>query len=298
MTAAESPDGAVFVAPQDPTTPGDATAWVVDDNGPAVVAEHAPSGIAALAADGNNFYVATYYDVYGFNRFSGNQVGQWTLPRVRPRSLTDTDLVSMAAAGENVLVSITQGNSVKVFRLNPASPAPLRLLVQGLDAAIGSDGSVYYERADHRLAVVRPAGASARGPLLTRIPNGVGGVQYLDAVAGGAVWVSEPTGQGLDAAFATYDVTTLNALESFSGVMTSSVVDTAAGPLVLEPPTGASCPPPSAGSAPSSCVLRIDLHGTVSDPVGIGTAVSLLGPSPAVVAADTSTNQFQLIRLS
>jgi hypothetical protein len=133
---------------------------------------------------------------------------------------------------------------------------------------------------------------------LTHGSNGQGGgAPSLNAVAGGAVWVSQLTGQGLDAAFTTFDASTLHAFGSFSGLMTNRVVDTAAGPLVLEPPSGASCPPP-AGSTPPSCVLRIDVHGTVIDPVGVGTAVSLLGPSPAVVAADTSTNQFQLIRLS
>ena len=35
-------------------------AWVVDGNGPAAIAEHVATGIAALAADGTNFYVATY----------------------------------------------------------------------------------------------------------------------------------------------------------------------------------------------------------------------------------------------
>jgi hypothetical protein len=299
VTAAESPDGAVFVAPQDPTTPGDTTAWVVDGDGPAAVAEHAPSGIASLAADSNNFYLATYYNVYAFDRSSGNQVGEWTLPRVRPTSSSDTNLVSLAAAGGKVLVSITQGNSntVRVYRLNPATTAAPRLLVRGLGAAIGSDGSVYYERADHHLAVLRPRGSSARGPLLTHANGQGGGVQFVDTVAGGAVWVSQPAGAGLDAGFATYDMTTLEALGSFSGALTNSVVDTAAGPLVLEPAGGAACPPP-AGSTPSPCVLRIDVHGTVTDPVSVDAAAALLGPSPAVVAADTSTNQFQLIRLS
>jgi len=60
VTAAESPDGAVFAAPQDPTSSAPAVAWVVDGNGPAAIAEHVPDGIAALAADGTNFYVATY----------------------------------------------------------------------------------------------------------------------------------------------------------------------------------------------------------------------------------------------
>ena len=31
---------------------------------------------------------------------------------------------------------------------------------------------------------------------------------------------------------------------------------------------------------------------------GIGAAVTLLGPGPAVVASDTTTDQFELVRLS
>ena len=82
MTAAESPDGAVFAAPQDPTSPSPSVAWVVDGNGPAAIAEHVPTGIAALAADSTNFYVATYSTVFAYDRASGNQDGQWTMPAV------------------------------------------------------------------------------------------------------------------------------------------------------------------------------------------------------------------------
>ena len=93
MTAAESPDGAVFAAPQDPTSPSPAIAWVVDGNGPAAIAEHVATGIAALAADSTNFYVATYSDVYAYDRASGNQDGQWTMPTVNAANSSDDDLV-------------------------------------------------------------------------------------------------------------------------------------------------------------------------------------------------------------
>jgi hypothetical protein len=298
VTAAESPDGAVFVAPQDPTSPMPAVAWVIDGNGPPAIAEHVPDGIAALAADGANFYAATYSNVFAYSRATGNQDGQWTLPAVNAANSSDDNLVSMAAAAGMVLVSITQGNAVSVYRITPSSSAAPHRLVQGLGDAIGSDGSVYYETNDHHLAVLRPTGATAAGPALAHSPNGLGGgVQYVNAAAGGAVWVSEPAGQGLDAGFSTYDATTLGPLGTFSGSVTDSVVDTAAGPLVLEAAGGASCPQ-AAPANPTSCVFRIDVHGAVSDPVGVGAAVMLLGPGPAVVAADTTTNQFQLFRLS
>jgi len=298
VTAAESPDGAVFAAPQDPTSPSPSVAWVIDGNGPAAIAEHVPTGIAALAADGTNFYVATYSTVFAYNRVSGNQDGQWTMQTVQAANSSDNGLVALAAAGGDVLVSITHGDTVSVYRIDPTSSAAPRLLLRGLGDAIGSDGSVYYESADHHLDALRPSGATVTGPALAATPNGLGGgVQYLDVVAGGAVWVSEPAGQGLDAAYTTYDVATLHVLGTYSGSVTSSVVDSAAGPLVLEAAgTNAACP--AAAQTPTACVFRIDVHGTLSDPVGVGSAVNLLGPGPAVVVSDTSTGQFDLVRLS
>jgi outer membrane protein assembly factor BamB len=254
-----------------------------------------PNGIAALTADGTNFYAATYSNVYAFNRASGNQDGQWTMPTVNAANSSDADLVSMAAAGGRVFVSVTQGNTVSVYRIDPSSSARPHLLVRGLGDAIAPDGSVYYERSDRHLAVLRPSGSTAVGPALADAPNGSGGgVQYVDVVADDAVWVSEPAGQGLDAQFTTYSTATLAQVGSYSGSVTSSVVDSATGPIVLETAGGGSC----AGASPASCVARIDPHGAVSDPVPVGAAVTLIGPGPAVVVADNSTGQFDLVRLS
>ncbi len=299
VTAAESPDGAVFVAPQDPTSPAPAVAWVIDGNGPAAVAEHVAEGIAALAADGTNFYVATYSNVFAFNRASGNQDGQWTMPTVNASNSSDADLVALAAAGGAVLVSVTKGNTVSVYRLNPSSSSRPRLVLRGLGDAIGPDGSIYYEDTNHHLAVRRPNGSTLTGPALADTPNGLGGgVQYLDVVAGGTVWVSEPAGQGLDAQYTTYDATTLATIGSYSGSVTSTVVDTAGGPLALEQGGAIATCPASAQAAPSSCVARIDPHGAASDAVVVGAAVTLLGPAPAVVISDTTTGQFDLVRVS
>ena len=193
-----------------------------------------PTGIAALAADGTNFYVATYSTVFAYSRASGNQDGQWTMPAVPTANSSNNDLVSLAAAAGSVFVSVTRGNTVSVYKLNPGAAAAPQLLVRGLGDAIGSDGSVYYERTDHRLAALRPNGTTALGPMLADKPNGLGGgVQYIDVVAGGAVWVSEPAGQGLDASYTTYDVATLRTLGSYNGSVTSTVVDSAAGALEL-----------------------------------------------------------------
>ncbi len=295
VTAAESPDGAVFAAPQDPTSPAPSIAWVVDGNGPAAIAEHVAIGIAALAADATNFYVATYADLYAYNRSSGNQDGQWNMPHVDAKNSSDQDLVSLAAAGGVVDILVTQGNTVSIYRVNPLSSGGPRLVVRGLGAAVGADGSVYYERDDHALVALHPDGSTTVGPALADRPNGLGGgVQYVDVVAAGAVWVSEPAGQGLDSAYTTYDATTLAEVGAYSGSVTSSVVDTAAGPLVLEPGNPAAC----AAAAPASCVQRVDQHGATSDPVAVGAAVTMLGPAPAVVESDTSTGQFDLVRLS
>ena len=166
VTAAESPDGAVFVAPQDPANPSPAVAWVIDGNTPAAIAEHVNTGIAALAADANNFYAATYSTVYAYDRASGNQDGQWALPPVTPANSSDDNLVAMTAAAGNVYVSITKGDVVRVYRITPATTSAPHLLVTGLGAVVGSDGSIYYVTPDHHLAALRPAGATAAGAVL------------------------------------------------------------------------------------------------------------------------------------
>jgi hypothetical protein len=297
VTAAESPDGAVFAAPQDPTSPAPDIAWVVDGNGPAAIAEHVPTGVAALAADSTNFYAATYSNVYAYNRTSGNQDGQWNMPTVHAANSSDADLVALTAAAGDLYVSVTQGNTVSVYRLNPNSSAGPHLVIRGLGDAIGADGTIYYEGTDHHLAALRTDGSTTVGPALADAPNGLGGgVQYVDVVAAGAVWVSEPAGQGLDATYTTYDAATLAKTGTYNGSVTDAVVDTAAGPLVLEP-AGSSSACPSA-STPVSCVQRITEQGSTSDPVSVGAAVSLLGPGPAVIASDTTSGQFDLIRLS
>jgi hypothetical protein len=297
VTAAESPDGAVFAAPQDPTNPAPAIAWVVDGNGPAAIAEHVATGIAALAADANNFYAATYSTVFAFNRASGNQDGQWNMPTVNAANSSDSNLVALATGGGNVYVSVTQGNTTSVYRINPGSSAAPHLVVRGLGDAIGSDGTIYYERSDHHLAALGPSGKTTVGPALADAPNGLGGgVQYVEVVAAGAVWVSEPAGQGLDAAYTTYDAQTLARVGSYNGSVTSSVVDSASGPLVLQPSSGAAACP--GAQPPAACVLRIDQHGATTDPVNVGAAITLIGPQPAVIVSDTTTGQFDLVRLS
>jgi hypothetical protein len=218
---------------------------------------------------------------------------------VQPANSSNSNLVSLAAAGNAVFVSVVRGNSVSVYRIDPSSPAAPRLLVRGLSDAIGPDGSVYYERADHSLVARRPNGATVVGPKLADKPNRLGGgVQYLDVVAAGAVWASEPAGQGLDAKFTTYESSTLHVLGSYSGSVTSTVVDSVAGALMLAPAGSNPACPQASPASPSSCVFGITPQGAATDPVGVGSAVTLLGPSPAVVASNTASGQFDLMRLS
>ena len=203
------------------------------------------------------------------------------MPPVHAANSSDADLVALAAAGGNVLVSVTQANTVRVYLIKPASSGRPRLVVQGLGDAIGPDGSIYYEDTGHHLAVRRPSGAVNTGPALADTPNGLGGgVQYLDVVAGDTVWVSEPAGQGLDALYTTYDAATLATVGSYSGSVSSTVVDTAAGPLALEQGGAIATCPQSAQPAPSACVVRIDPHGAVSDAVVVGAAVTSSVPPP------------------
>jgi hypothetical protein len=299
VTATESPDGAVFAAPQDPASTSPAVAWVVDGNGPALVAEHVPTGIAALAADATNFYVATYATLFAYNRTSGNQDGQWNMPSVPKANSSNNDLVALAAANGSVFISVTRGNMVSVYSLNPGATTAPHVVVTGLGDAIGSDGSIYYERTDHTLAARRPNGSTALGPVLADKPNGEGGgVQYLDEVAGGAVWVSEPAGQGLDASYSTYDAATLHALGTFQGSVTTVVVDSTAGPLALESSGSNPACPQASPSTPTSCVFNIVPQGNATNAVGVGSAVTLIGPNPAVIVSDTGTGQFDLLRLS
>jgi hypothetical protein len=188
---------------------------------------------------------------------------------------------------------------VDVYRLDPTSSARPRLVAHTRGAAVGPDGAVYYERADHVLAVRRVDGATRSGPTLAHSPNGLGGgVQYLDTVAGGALWVSEPAGQGLDAQFTTYDTSTLQPIATYRGSVTSDVADTTAGPLVLEPAGSTAACPPASPPQPLSCVFRISTSGSLGASVGVGAAVDLLGPAPAVVSSDTASGQFALTRLS
>ncbi len=299
ITAAEAPDGAVFVAPESHDSPTPTVVWVVDGNSPAAIAEHVAGGVSALTADGTNLYVVSDDSVLGYSRTTGNQSGQWSLPPIDTANTSNADLVSMSADDGEVLVMMAQGNLENVYRFDSASTAAPKLIAQGTSAAFGPGGSVYYERSDGHLVELNAAGVTTVGPLLARAPNGSGGgVANVDAVAGGLVWVSDPAGQGLDTQLSPHDATTLQPMGTFSGSVTEQIVDTGAGPLVLAGPDGPGVCPQGGAATSSSCVFRLSPSAALTDPTSVGSAEELLGPYPAVLSANAATNGLVLERVS
>jgi predicted small secreted protein len=299
IAAAEAPDGAVFVSPQSHDTATTTVVWVVDPTGPAEIAEHVNGGVSALAADATNLYVVADDSVIGYTRSTGNQMGQWKLPAIETANTSDANLVSMIAASGQVLVMITQGNEQDIYRINPTSTAAPKQIAEGTSAAFGPDGSVYYERSDNRLVKLSSSGVTTVGPALANSPNGEGGgIAGINAVAGGLIWVSEPAGQGLDAQLSPYNADTLQAMGNYSGSVTERIVDTSAGALVLVGANGPGGCPQGPTAAAISCVFRISQTAQLSYPTPVGTADQLLGPSPAVVTASTTTAGLVVDRLS
>jgi hypothetical protein len=299
ITAAEAPDGSVFVAPESHDSPTPTVVWVVDGNTPAAIAEHVAGGVSALAADSANLYVVSGNNVLGYSRSTGNQMGQWNLPPINTANTSNAELVSMDADGGVVLITVAQGDLEYVYRFDSTSTAAPRLIAQGTSAAFGPNGSVYYERSDDHLVELSAAGVTTVGPLLVHAPNGAGGgIANVEAVAGGLVWVSEPAGQGLDTQLSPYDATTLQPMGTFSGSVTEQIVDTGAGPLVLAGPDGPGVCPQGGAATSSSCVFRLSPTAALTDPTSVGSAEQLLGPYPAVLSANSTTNDLVLERVS
>jgi hypothetical protein len=299
VVAAEGPDGAVFVAAQAPNDPSPCVVYVVDGNGPAAIAEHLSSGVAALAADANNLYVATYKTVTAFSRSSGNEVQQWPLPDIQTANSSDADLVSMVAASGRVFVLVADGNTVNVLTIYPASSAaPVTVAQATGPAAVGPDGTIYYEAGTQRITSLSAANKTTSGIALQNQPNGLGGgVQYIDTVAGGYVWVTEPAGQGEDQGWTTFNATTLQQVGTFGGNIGQTVVNTAAGPLVLSTADATSACSQQ-GESGVGCVSRISAQGTLTAPVEANNGIALVGPDPVIIEGDSGFTALSLIRLT
>jgi hypothetical protein len=173
------------------------------------------------------------------------------------------------------------------------------MLAVTLGAVIGPDGSVYYERPDDRLVRRDANGAITVGSGLANAPNGSGGgVQYIDAVAGGVVWVDEPAGQGLDAGYSAFDAVTLKAEGTYAGNTTEhGITETLAGPLDLSG-GNASIACPMKGALSVQCLFRISTTATLTDPTPVGTGYALVGPYPAVVAVNLAGTMLELDRFA
>jgi hypothetical protein len=275
----------VFIATQAAGGADPSVVYVVDGNGPTAIAEHFPSGIAALAADAGALYVANYSAVTAFSRTSGNQTRQWPLPPITPAANGVEDAVSMVAAAGRVFVSITQGISVSVYEINPSSTAAPMLAAEGSSAVVGGDGTIYYEAPDHDLTALSVSGARKTGPALVDAPNSEGGgIQSVQAVAGGAVWVTEPAGQGEDTQWTTFDDDSLQQLAQFSGNVSEFVVDTPNGALMAASPGSQN---PCTADSPGDiewCLSRVSVSGQQTDSQTGFQTLDLLGPDPVLIA--------------
>jgi hypothetical protein len=298
MAAAEAPDGTVFVASValSPTSLSAQIVWVVDGDGPAAIAEHVGAAVNALAADQTFLYVATPRGVTSFDRSTGSKVAFWRLPLSAPTTTPSSSTPeAMAAVGGQVLISLDERDVVSVYRINPTSEAAPKLIAQGSSAAFGPDGTVYYVRPDHRLVALSPGGAVRVGPAMADSPDSSGdGVQYLDTVADGSVWVEEPADQGKVAEFTVYSPT-LHRQAAFNGTEQQQMVDTTAGTLALNAP--GPCPQASGAADAGSCIVRYTAGGVASDPIAVGSAFQLLGPAPVVLTVDTTDSSLVVQRL-
>ena len=110
LIVAEAPDCAVFLAQV-----GEASTtvvWVVDGNRRAAVAEHVSGAVQALAADSENLYVATYQNLLVFNRRSGDQIGDWPVPKTYRANASDAELLSVSASnGTVVMLAVLNNNA-------------------------------------------------------------------------------------------------------------------------------------------------------------------------------------------
>jgi hypothetical protein len=278
---AEAPDGTVFVS-----DPAQSTVWAVRPDRRVTLAEHVAGVTNALAAGGSSLYVATFSTVYRYDRATGAEIGRWALPSLREGSTSDALLVSLTLAGGSLWVLHAQGRYEDVYRIDPNRPAAPRLVTRSLGAVVAADGALYYERTDAHLIAVAPNGTVRVGPRLADHPNGLGGgVEYLDSVAAGQVWVTEPAGQGLDASYRAFNATTLVGGATFSGSIGDTMVNTRLGPLVL---TG--------GESPS--VERIAADGRLTDRLPLAGGEALVGPDPALVAPNRAATGLDLVQLS
>ena len=297
VTAAESPDGAVFAAPRTrPTVPVGGLGG--RRQRPGAIAEHIPTGIAAL---GGRQHQLLRRDVRQRVRLQPHQrePGRAVDHAGRAHGQQLGQRPGRARRGHGtVFVSVTQGNNVSVYSINPGAAdrtppgrerAGRRHRVRRLHllrARRSPPGGAAPERGHRR----RPgAGRHAQRPGWRRA--------VLDVVAGGAVWVSEPAGQGLDATYTTYDAATLHQLGLLQGLGDEHRGGRHAGAWRSRRPATIR---PARRRAVHADVVRLQHRaaGLGHQPRGVGPPSRCSAPARRSSRRTTRSGQFDLIRLS
>ena len=240
-------------------------------------------------------------NVFAYSRSSGNQDGQWNLPPMQRGEQLRREPRLPRRGGRHRAGLDDAGQHRERLPDRPRVLGRAPLLLRGLGAAVGSDGSIYYEsdRPPPRRAAPRTASTTV-GPALADTAQRPGRRACSTSTSwpAGAVWVCEPAGQGLDASYTTYDATSLAAVGTLQRLGHRAAWSTprpgpsCSSPARMRPPARRPRPRPRRASSASTPTAR------PATPSGVGAAVTLLGPAPAVVASDTTTGQFDLVRLS
>jgi hypothetical protein len=286
--AAEAPDGAVFVS-----NPGGGDVVVVDGTSPPATAEHVSGTVNALAADGDNLYVATYTTAYEYSRKTGALVEQWTLPPVSRANTSNQLLVGLTVAGGIVWVFITQGGNIDVYRITPGLSDPPVLVEETLGAFVGPDGTLYYERLDGQLVRQDPSDVVTVGQALSTRPAYNGGTApFIVGLAGGYLWTEQAYGPGLNVGYQGFGDQSLSYGPWKSGTIGAAMAQTLTGALWRTGANSSACP-----TGMSACVLRLASNAYLSEPYQADPSSLLLGPYPALVGPGTSGN-WELVRLA
>ena len=231
------------------------------------------------------------------------QDGQWTMPAVPTANSSNNDLVALVAANGSVFISVTRGNTVSVYKLNPGAATAPQLLVRGLGAAIGSDGSVYLRA--HATTRWRRGGPTAPPSFG---PDAGGQAQRPRAEAcSTSTWSpAARCGSASPPARASMRPTppTTPPRSTRSGSF-QGLGDEHGGRLQRPAPWRSSRPAairparrrrrrrrPRASSASCRRARSTNAVGRRC------SAVTLIGPDPAVIVSDTASGQFDLVRLS
>jgi hypothetical protein len=280
VVAAEAPDGTVFGA-----TSGSDVVWVVTRAGQPGIAEHAATGVDAVAADANFLYVAAGDQVVAYSRVNGDVVRQWPLPvntgfHVRSLTLTGSRLWADIAVDGS---SVTNAPPDTLVEINPSFTGLLRheSVPFGTDVAGGPLG-LYYVVDSKTIVAQFDSGATRSVPVNDPVNLQLSGPLAIQAVAvvGAQLLVRHDAGQGLDSQIVVYNAETVGGrTRQVSFEADASIVVMSSGPVEMVS-DGSQC------GGTGSCVYDFTLgHGKE----GSGTPVPpgiLLGPSPTIVAVE------------